>query len=361
MIRLSVADPSFVTPSVIRNAATTALDHEYTHYCGARGLEILRKAISEFYSEKYSLEVNPATQILPTNGAGEALYLILHAIAEDGKELIIPNPTYHGFIHKLEHFKLKPVFVPLDTRNGFVLDVDAISSAVNERTRAIFLCNPNNPTGVVYSKAQLEKVGDILRKNKHVRLILDECYSRILYDSTRYYGLYEDNSIRNQIFIVNSFSKTYAMTGWRLGYMIATESLIDQITKIAFDVRSSVNAFVQSAGVRALKMDPKEIELMVNEYHSRRDLVMSYLRGMALSFPVPQGGFEVFVDFSAYGMKSADLKKQLEHEAHVQTVAGSEFGPQGEGYLRLVFCVDRDKLIEGMGRIKSHLGALRQI
>ncbi|MCL5066845.1 MAG: pyridoxal phosphate-dependent aminotransferase, partial [Thaumarchaeota archaeon] len=216
-------------------------------------------------------------------------------------------------------------------------------------------CNPNNPTGIVYGRDELQQVGDMLRENRHVLLILDECYSRILYDEVKYCNLFEDKSLRDQILIVNSFSKTYAMTGWRLGYVIANQSYIDRIASVAFDIRSSTNTAVQYAGAVALGSDAGDLELMVNEYRARRNLMMDYLKGMGLSFPIPQGGFEIFANFSEYGMNSSILKTKLAQDVRVETVAGSEFGPHGEGYLRLVFCVDRDKLIEGMERIRFFL------
>ncbi len=355
MIRLSVADPSFATPAVVKNALSDALEKGLTHYCGTRGLDFLRKSISESYLTRYGFEVDPTTQIIPTNGAGEGLYLILQAITKDGDEIIIPDPTYHGFIHKLHHFGAKPIFVPLRARSDFRLDIDAINSEVRERTKAIFLCNPNNPTGIVYGRDELQQVGDILRENRHVLLILDECYSRILYDGVKYYHLLQDESLRDQILVVNSFSKTYAMTGWRLGYVIANQSHIDRIASVAFDIRSSTNTAVQYAGAVALRSNPRDLELMVNEYRARRNLMMDCLKGMNLSFPIPQGGFEIFANFRKYESSSSVLKTKLAQDAYVETVAGSEFGPHGEGYLRLVFCVDRDKLIEGMDRIRYFL------
>lgn len=355
LIKLSVADPGFDTPNYIKEAMTEALKGGFTHYSGTRGLEELRKALSEFYSKNYSLEVNPDSEILPTNGAGEALFIILYALSRNGGEVIIPDPSYHGFIHKLPVVGLTPVYAHLRKDNGFELDVDSIRDAINEKTRAIFLCNPNNPTGVVYSKKELESLAQVIKENKHVKLISDECYSRILYDGAIFYSLMRDQSIRENVLVVNSFSKTYAMTGWRLGWVLGSKPLIDEYAEIAFNMRSSVNTAVQVAGANALKGDNSAVKSLVEKYNENRQTMMSELRSMGIPFTTPKGGFEIFADFSRYERDSVKLKKRMEDEIRVQTVAGSEFGPNGEGYLRLVFCVKKERMVEGLQRIRLFL------
>lgn len=355
LIKLSVADPSFDTPNYIKEAMTNALKEGYTHYSGTRGLDELRNALSEFYARSYSLEINPDTEILPTNGAGEALFIILYALSRNGGEVVIPDPSYHGFIHKLPVVGLTPTFAHLRKERGFELDIESIRNSISEKTRAIFLCNPNNPTGVVYSKRELELLAEILKENKHVKLISDECYSRILYDGTGFYSLMHDESIREQVLVVNSFSKTYAMTGWRLGWVLGNKSLIDEFSEIAFNMRSSVNTAVQFAGVSAIKGDISAVNALVEKYDQNRHTLMSELRSLGIPFATPKGGFEIFADFSKYEHDSVKLKKRMEEEIRVQTVAGREFGPNGEGYLRLVFCTAREKMIEGVQRIRKFL------
>ncbi len=350
-----MADPGFDTPEFIKEAMKEALKMGYTHYSGTRGVNELREALSEFYSKNYSLEVDPDSEILPTNGAGEALFIILYSLSRDHGEVIVPDPSYHGFIHKLPVVGLKPVYASLRKSEGFALDVESIRNAINEKTRAIFLCNPNNPTGVVYSKKELEPLAEVLKANRHVKLISDECYSRILYDNTSFYSLMRDQSLREQVLVVNSFSKTYAMTGWRLGWVLGKKSLIDQFSEIAFNMRSSVNTAVQMAGANALKGDESEIGSLIRKYDENRHSMMSGLRSMGIPFATPKGGFEIFADFSRYESESVKLKQRMEEEAHVQTVAGSEFGPNGEGHLRLVFCVAKEKMEEGLKRMKSFL------
>jgi aspartate/methionine/tyrosine aminotransferase len=355
LIRLSVADPGFDTPSYIKEALSDALSKGYTHYSGTRGLDVLRKALAEFYSKNYSVQVDPELEILPTNGAGEALFIILHTFARPGGEVIVPDPSYHGFLHKIPRVGLKTVFAPLSRDGEFRLNVDSIRRAITDRTQLLFLCNPNNPTGVVYSRKELDQLASVLRENRHVKVILDECYSRMLYDDTSFYSLLQDESLRDQVIVVNTFSKTYAMTGWRLGWIIAKSSSIDRFSEVAFDIRSSVNTAVQYAGAKALSGDNGEAELMRKQYDENRKIMISHLRSLGVRFATPMGGFEIFGNFSSYDRNSVSLKKRLEVETRVQTVAGSEFGPGGEGYLRLVFCISRERLVEGLQRIETFL------
>lgn len=355
LIKLSVADPSFDTPNYIKEAMNEALTKGYTHYSGTKGLQELRDTISRFYSKSHSIEVDPNSEILPTNGAGEALFIILYVLSRNGGEVIVPDPSYHGFIHKLPIVGLTPVFAHLRKDDGFALDIDSIRNAVSEKTRAIFLCNPNNPTGVVYSKEKLEELAEVLRENKHVKLISDECYSRILYDGTSFYSLIRNQSIRDQVFVVNSFSKTYAMTGWRLGWIVGNKQFIDKFAEVAFNMRASVNTAVQLAGAKALEGEDSTIKLLVEKYNQNRQTMMSELKSMGIPFTIPRGGFEIFADFSKYDQDSSELKKQMEEEIRVLTVAGSEFGPNGEGHLRLVFCSAKEKMVEGLRRIGTFL------
>ena len=358
LIKLSVADPGFDTPPYIKQALTDALSLGYTHYSGTKGVELLRGALSEFYSKSYSAKIDPEREIVPTNGAGEALFIILHTFAEPGGEVIVPSPSYHGFLHKVPHTGMRTVYAPLSRDGEFRLDAASIERAITDRTKLLFLCNPNNPTGVVYTREELDEIASVLRKHRHVKVISDECYSRILYDNARFYSLFSDESLRDQVIVVNSFSKTYAMTGWRLGWIIANQAFVDRFCETAFNIRSSVNSAVQYAGARALLQGGgREVEQMIKQYDENRKIMMSKLESMRVWFARPKGGFEIFADFSKYDSDSVRLKRRLEEQAKVQTVAGSEFGDGGEGYLRLVFCGRKEKMVEGLERIQAFLNA----
>lgn len=360
-VNLRVADPSFDTPNEIKDCMKDALSRGLTHYYSTMGLEKLREEISRFYLESFSIRIDPAHEIMTTNGAGEGLYLILNSALRTGDEVIIPNPTYHGFIKKVLHGSVVPRFVPLYEPGSVDLNLKAIKDAVGEKTRAIYICNPNNPTGTVLSMRDVEGLHELLLANRQLLLILDKCYSRILYDDAKYVELLKYEDIRDQLLVVDSFSKTYAMTGWRIGYLIAPESLMKNIEKLAFDVRSSVNTAVQDAAAGALRLGGSRIREMVDAYARRRDIMISFLRRNDLNYITPFGGFEVFMDIRKFGIDSETFAQSLEREVNVSVVPGSEFGPDGEGFIRIVFCASDESLKEGLDRmeifVKSIAGA----
>ncbi len=354
-----VADPAFPTDERVKKAFEYAVDRGCTHYFPAAGFDefALQKAISKFYEREYGYKVDPLTEINPTHGAQEALSFSLHVTVKPGDEVIVPQPTYAAMIEKLPIFGAKTVFTPLIEGENWRLDLDAIKSSINERTRMIFICNPNNPTGVVYSKKEMEGLAEIIRENKHVSVILDECYSRILYDGTKFHSLLGDVSIRNQLFVVNSFSKAYAMTGWRLGYVISSKEQIDKIKGLAFEYNGGVSYAVQYAGAVALEQCSSFVDGMVSELGKRRRVMLDSLSKIKnIRYDTPMGGFEIFPDFSAYSKNSVEFSSKLEQEANVKTIPGAKYGPRGEGHIRLVFCSEpSERIAEGVSRIKNYL------
>ena len=358
-IAMWVADPAFPTDERIKNAFDYAVNRGCTHYFPARGFDefALHKAVSKFYENAYGYSVDPQSEISPTHGAQEALSFSLHVRVRPGDEVIMPEPTYAAMIEKLPIFGAKMVFVPLIEDENWRLDLDAIKASINERTRMIFICNPNNPTGVVYSKKEIEELAGILRENRHVSIILDECYSRILYEGTKFHSLLGDESIRDQLFLVNSFSKSYAMTGWRLGYVIASKENIDKIKGLAFEYNGGVAYAVQYAGAVALEQCTPFVEGMVSELDKRRRVMLDSLSKIKnIRYDTPMGGFEIFPDFSSYTKNSVELASKLEQEASVKTIPGAKYGPSGEGHLRLVFCSEpSERIAEGVSRIKEYL------
>ncbi len=358
-ISMWVADPAFQTDKRIREAFDFAVEHGCTHYFPAKGFDenILPKAIAKYYASSLGVRIDPESQIKITHGAQEALSFSLHVSVRPGDEVIVPEPTYSALIEKLPIFGAKTVFVPLVERDDWRLDLGAIRSAITEKTKMIFICNPNNPTGVVYTKKEMDELATILKENKHVSVLLDECYSRILYEGTEFHSLLEDESLLDQIFIVNSFSKSYAMTGWRLGYVISNKKRIDSIKNLSFEYNGGVSYAVQFAGSVALEQCGSSLEEMVKELDKRRRAMLDCLGEIKdIRYETPRGGFEIFPDFSAYSRDSVELSQRLEREANVKTIPGSRFGPSGEGHLRLVFCSeDVPRITKGISAIKSAL------
>lgn len=358
-IAMWVADPGFPTDRRILEAFNFAVEKGCTHYFPAEGFDenLLPKAISRFYESSRGLQVDPLTEVRITHGAQEALSFSIHTCVSPGDEVIVPEPTYSALIEKLPIFGAKAVFVPLAEEENWHLDLDRIKSSITEKTKMIFICNPNNPTGTVYTKKEIEEIAEILRENGRVSVLLDECYSRILYDGTSFSSLLEDESVRDQIFVVNSFSKAYAMTGWRLGYVISSKDRIDKIKSHAFEYNGGVSYAVQYAGAVALDQCSSSVESMIVELDKRRHVMLDRLSEIKdIRFETPQGGFELFPDFGAYSRNSVELGSKLEQQENVKTIPGIRFGPSGEGHLRLVFCAENTvRISEGIGRIRRFL------
>ncbi|MDG6989069.1 MAG: pyridoxal phosphate-dependent aminotransferase [Nitrososphaerota archaeon] len=360
LISMGVADPAFPTDRKVVDAFNYAVDSGCTHYFPAKGFDelVLPKAIATFYEEDRGLEVDPANEVCITHGAQEALSLSILAAMKPGDEIVVPQPTYNALIEKLEIFGVRPVLVPLLEGEGWRLDTDAVRAAISERTRMVFICNPNNPTGTVLGKGDVDALSGVLREEKRVSLLLDECYSRILFDGTRFTAFpSDDEDLRGRTFLVNSFSKAYAMTGWRLGYVVTDKAHADAIKHLSFELNGGVSYPVQYAGARALKECASFVHSMVRELDKRRSAM---LRGLSeledVGFALPSAGFEVFPDFSPHSRDSVALCARLSRDAKVKTMPGVKYGPSGEGHLRLVFCAeDEERIAEGLTRIRGCL------
>ncbi len=354
-INLWVADPGFETDPRIVEAFDYAVRRGCTHYFPAAGFDefALPKAVAKYYLDGFGANLDPLGEVSATHGAQEALSLSIQACTRPGDEIIVPEPTYSVLIEKLEIFGVKPVFVSLMEEDSWRLDPGAIASAVTDKTRMIFVCNPNNPTGTVCSREDMDALAAILRANRGVSMLLDECYARILYDGGAHRTLLGERELMDQLFVVGSFSKAYAMTGWRLGYVVAGKKNTERIKRLSFEYNGGVSYAVQYAGAVALGECSDFVERMVGELTRRRRAMLAGLSELRdVPCVVPQAGFEVFPDFSAYSRNSKALVAALEKEARVKTMPGVEYGPSGEGHIRLVFCSeDSERISEGISRI----------
>ncbi|MDG6964623.1 MAG: pyridoxal phosphate-dependent aminotransferase [Nitrososphaerota archaeon] len=360
VISMWVADPAFPTDRRIVDAFNFAVDSGCTHYFPAKGFDelVLPKAIAAFYGEDRGLELDPADEVCITHGAQEALSLSIQAAMKPGDEMIVPQPTYNALIEKLEIFGVRPVLVPLLESEGWRLDTDAVRAAISERTRMVYVCNPNNPTGTVLGRKDVDALSGILREEERLSLLLDECYSRILFDGAGFAPFpSDDEELRGRTFLVNSFSKAYAMTGWRLGYVVTDKARADAIKRLSFELNGGVSYPIQYAGARALNDCASFVSSMVEELDRRR---RAMIRGLSeledVRFEPPSAGFEVFPDFSAYSRDSVALCARLLRDARVRTMPGVKYGPSGEGHLRLVFCAEGgERIEEGLTRIRGCL------
>ncbi|MDA4128839.1 MAG: pyridoxal phosphate-dependent aminotransferase [Thaumarchaeota archaeon] len=357
-LNFATADPVIDTPPHIKKAMIEALRRpDASHYARIRGLPEFVTAVSEFY-RRFDVRVDPMSQIVVTNGAGEALYIVFASITAPGDEFILPNPTFPNYASILELQGGKPRFVPV--RTDFHLDPEAIRKGVTRRTKAIVICTPNNPTGAVYDRSELEEVLEIARGN-NLLLISDESYSQVTYDGKEHVSIASLRKAMERTIVVNGLSKAYAMTGWRLGYIIARSELTEQFEKLAFEIRGSVNTAVQYAGIAALRTPKTIIDRIVRGYDRRRRLAVQLLREAGLECHIPEGGFETFPKIPSNFKNSMDFAGFLAERASVLVKPGNYFGPQGKSNFRLVFCKDEDTIVEGIKRIKEAIGSSSQV
>ncbi len=343
-IDLTLGEPEFATPEGICLAAQKSIARGDTHYIENSGSEELRRQIASFEREHYGLSYD-VNEIIVTAGATEALYLSLMGILEPGDEVIIPEPAF--LLYKEIVHLCRGRVVPLDTRRtGFQLREEELEPLITGRTKAIILNSPNNPTGCVYDRKSLETVRQLV-KGKPVFVICDDVYRQLHYGQ-EYHSFTEYTDEKDRILAVQSFSKPYAMTGWRMGYLMAEREVRDRIALLHQYTLVSTPSMFQDACIEALKTDPSE---MVSEYRSRRDYAADRLRRMSFPFEKPAGAFYLFLDISRFGMDSVSFARQLLEENNVAVTPGIAFG--ADDHIRISYCCSREELKEGMDRIEQ--------
>lgn len=359
LVSLLRGEPDFDTPEHIKMAAWEALAGGETHYPPASGVLALREAISRRMQRDFGLQVDPQREILVTSGATEGIYLALQASLNPGDEVILFDPLYDAYHSPVLLAGGVPIRAPAVFQEGrFTISAEAIEQVLTSRTRAIILNNPWNPTGAVLNTSELEVIAEIASRH-NLLLISDEIYEAIIFDGLKHRCLLTvSEEVRSRTVLVNSFSKTYAMTGWRLGYTIAPPSLTQAMLRISQQFSRSAATFVQHAGVAALDGPQSPVAHMVSSYTRRRDLVTRLLLEGGLHASPPQGTFFYFVDIRHLGISSDELANHLLEGAGVITVPGTAYGPSGEGFLRLSFAVSESDLVEGIDRIHAAVSKL---
>ncbi len=346
---LTIGEPDFDTPQPIKDAAWESLRRGQTHYAPNQGIPALRSAVAEFESNRG----NPTKpeEVLITVGSSQALFTALLGILNPGEEVIVPVPAFSLYetIITIAGGKV----VPLDlTKTEFQITPEALNALITPKTKAIILNSPNNPTGAVLNRRSLEAVKQAVL-GRPIFVISDNVYSLLSYEECP--DLCLDADLRDQILLCQSFSKPYAMTGWRLGYLKCPEYVMDRLLLLSAGTIASVPTFVQEAGVAALREDTAP---MREVYRRRRDYVTARLRAMGLTFPEPQGAFYVFVDIRKYGMTSDEFAARLIREGKLAAVPGSCFGV--EGFLRLTYCYEDAELKKGLDRLEAFLEKLEK-
>lgn len=350
-VALTLGEPDFDTPAPIRQVAESSLENHETHYIENSGHYALRKKISEFEKEKHGFECSP-DQVTVTSGATEALFVALYGVLNPGDEVIIPTPA---FVLYEEIVKLaRGVTVHLDiSRTDFQIREDDLKSLLTERTKAIVINSPNNPTGTILDEVSLKAVHDFAKEND-IFVICDDVYRELVY-TDGYHSFTEFEDVRDRTFLVQSFSKPYAMTGWRMGYLISPSDLVQPLQLVHQFVVVSTPAPFQKAAIRALDFDPVELK---ETYRKRRAYMLSRLKEMNLDLPDPKGAFYMFPSIKAFGLDSATFCRRMISEAGLAATPGFCFG--SDDHIRLTYCYSDDQLKEGLDRLQAFIGKLER-
>ena len=345
---LTIGEPDFDTPEAIRAAAIAALNAGQTHYAPNQGTPALRRAVADFETARGNA-VTP-DQVLITIGACQALFTAFIGILNPGEEVIVPTPGF-GLYESLATIAGAKI-VPLDvTKTGFQITKEALEAAITPRTKAILINSPCNPTGVVFSEGSLRNVKEAVL-GKPIFVISDNVYNQLTYGESCP-DLSTDPELKEQLILCQSFSKPYAMTGWRVGYLTCPDYVMERLLLLSAADITAVPTFVQAAAVAALKEDPTP---MKETYRKRREYVCRRLRDMGLSFPEPEGAFYVFPNIEQFGLDSSEFCTRMIREGKVAAVPGSCFG--AEGYIRLSYCYSDEELKKGLDRMERFIQTL---
>ncbi len=356
-ISLGVGEPDFDTPWHIRDEGIYALERGKTFYTSNAGLKDLRIEISNYLKRRFELNYNPDNEILVTVGGSEAIDIGLRAVINPGDEVIIPQPSYVSYEPCAILAGAKPVIIDLKAENEFRLTSDELLTAITDKTKVLILPYPNNPTGAIMEREDLEKIAKIV-KEKDILVMSDEIYSELTYKG-KHVSIAELDGMKERTILINGFSKSYAMTGWRLGYACAPKELIQQMTKIHQFAIMCAPTTSQYAAVEALRFGDDDVAKMRQAYNQRRRFLMDAFNKMGLSCFEPYGAFYVFPCIKEFGMTSEEFATKFLQEEKVALVPGTAFGDCGEGFLRISYAYSLENLKVAIGRLERFISRLR--
>ena len=359
VIYLNIGEPDFGTPDHIREAAKEAISKGYTHYTPDAGIPELREAIAEKESGK-GVDISPE-QVLVTPGSTGGIYSAVMATVNPGDEVLLADPWYPGYRRAVQLAGGRLVGIPTRDEEGFSLNPDVVNElASSGRAKLIIVASPNNPTGALYSREVLRAIAEIA-VDRGLWVLSDEVYEKFVYEGRKFVSMLEFPGMEEHAIIVNSFSKTYAMTGWRVGYAVGPKEVIEEMGKVNLATAVCVTSIAQYAALAALKGPQDCVERMVREYDERRSLVVRMMRDIpGVKFTKPYGAFYVFPNVEQLGMPSEDLAKFLAREARVVVSPGyPHFGPGGRGHIRISYSTSKGRLEEAMRRIGEALEKLQ--
>lgn len=351
IISLGVGEPDFTTPWEIRKEGIDALDRGSTTYTSNLGLPELRVAISYFLKSHYGLSYDPEKEVMVTVGASEAIDLALRCLLNDGDEVLIPEPSYVSYAPCVALTRGVPVFVPTDEKNSFVLTSDDLKSKITSKTKALILPYPNNPTGAIMKKEDLEELVNIIIEHDLI-VISDEIYSELTYDG-KHVSIASLPGMKERTILINGFSKAFAMTGWRLGYIAAVHGFIESMNKIHQYTTICAPITAQYAAVKGIYECEEDIVKMRKTYDQRRKFIVNGFREIGFDCFEPKGAFYIFPSIKKTGMTSQEFCERLLKEERIAVVPGDAFGPSGEGFIRVSYAYSLDKIMKALERIQN--------
>jgi aspartate aminotransferase len=357
VIHLEIGEPDFDTPANVRQAAKAALDAGATHYPPFAGIPDLRAAIAEDSAARKGFPIEPSQVFVTVGGKGVMVYAIL-ALVDPGDEVIVPDPGYPIYESLTRFVGGTPVPIPIRMEHEFRLDVDELASLITPRTKLLVVNSPANPTGGVLTRSDIERIAE-LAIHHDLLVLADEIYARILYDGAEHVSLASLPGMSDRTIVLDGFSKTYAMTGWRLGYAIVPKWLEKAYGTLIINTVSGATAFAQAGAVEALRGPQGEVDDMVTEFRARRDLIVDGLNDIpGVRCLRPHGAFYVFPDISATGLSGAELADRLLPETGVCVLAGTAFGQVGRDHIRISYANSRENLTEALGRLRAFVEPL---
>ncbi len=353
VVSLGVGEPDFITPWNVREAAINSLEEGYTSYTANAGLFELREEIGNYLRKTFGVSYKPDTEILVTVGASQAIDIALRSILDPGDEVIVVEPCFVSYSPLVSLAGGVPVTVQAERDHGFKVDPEELRKVVTDRTKAIMICSPNNPTGTLLEEAELREIANVAKE--HDLLVLsDEIYAELSYDGT-FTSMAAIEGMKERTLLISGFSKGFAMTGWRLGYVCAPEEIAQAMLKVHQYGMMCAPTMAQHAGLEALRNGGNDVEEMRKSYRRRRNYIVSSFNELGLSCHLPGGAFYVFPSIRSTGMGSEEFAEKLLMEEKVAVVPGNVFGESGEGYIRCSYAASLEQLQEAMKRIGRFL------
>ena len=360
VISLSISEPDFVTPWNIREAGINSLIDGYTHYSPNAGYMESRRAIASYISSRYGINYDPNGEILITVGGSEGLDLASRALINPGDEVIIVEPCFVAYKATVKLAHGVPVTVETKPENDFKLQPEELEEKITDKTKYIILGYPSNPTGLVMTREDLEKIHDVLIKYPDIIVLSDELYAELNYVEDRPYSLACFEDLKDRVVMINGFSKSYAMTGWRLGYVLGPKPLIAAMTKIHQYCIMSSPSMAQFAIIEAAYNGEESVKEMREEYNHRRRVIINGLKEAGLECFTPAGAFYAFPSIKGLGLTSQEFCEKFLMEKYVAIVPGNAFGDCGEGYVRISYAASMDDIVEAMKRLKEFVNELKK-